>query len=426
MVRSPSPSKDPVVRKVLYLSYDGLTDPLGQSQVLPYLLGCAAAGHRITVVSFEKAERMAVLGDAVAAVCKSAAIEWHPRPFRTWPPVAARALDQRDFNATASGLAGREHFDLVHCRSYPAAVVGLEVKRRFGIPLLFDMRGFWPDSRREGGRWPSDRLLGRLLYRQWKAHERKLLGGADAIIAMAQAAADAVTAMPGYAGAPVSVIPCCADFDLFTPASPVDRASARAELGIDAHAPVMLYVGSLGTIYRLGDQLRLFAAARERLPGLKLLFVGRHAPGQILAAAGEHGVPLDAEDLRIVAAERPQMARWISAGDFGTCFYTPTFSSLNVSPTKLAEYLACGLPVIGNHGVGDVSEILTRIDAGMALPDFSNASIAAAASALPTLLNRDGAAIRERAQARFDLPLAVEAYRKLYVDLFRPVKVASA
>jgi hypothetical protein len=40
--------------RTVYLSYDGLDDPLGQSQVLPYLLGLAQRGHRFHVISFEK------------------------------------------------------------------------------------------------------------------------------------------------------------------------------------------------------------------------------------------------------------------------------------------------------------------------------------------------------------------------------------
>ena len=40
--------------RVLYLSYDGALEPLGQSQVVPYLVGLAARGAAITLVSFEK------------------------------------------------------------------------------------------------------------------------------------------------------------------------------------------------------------------------------------------------------------------------------------------------------------------------------------------------------------------------------------
>jgi hypothetical protein len=45
--------------KVLYVTYDGLLDPLGSSQVVPYVLGLAARGVEIDVLSFEKPEALA-------------------------------------------------------------------------------------------------------------------------------------------------------------------------------------------------------------------------------------------------------------------------------------------------------------------------------------------------------------------------------
>ena len=43
--------------KALYFSYDGLLDPLGQSQIIPYISAISAAGHSLTIVSYEKVER---------------------------------------------------------------------------------------------------------------------------------------------------------------------------------------------------------------------------------------------------------------------------------------------------------------------------------------------------------------------------------
>jgi hypothetical protein len=42
---------------ILYISYDGMTDPLGESQVIPYLEGLSKLGHRIYILSFEKKNR---------------------------------------------------------------------------------------------------------------------------------------------------------------------------------------------------------------------------------------------------------------------------------------------------------------------------------------------------------------------------------
>ena len=41
--------------RILFISFDGLLEPLGQSQILPYLRGLATRGVAITVLSFEKA-----------------------------------------------------------------------------------------------------------------------------------------------------------------------------------------------------------------------------------------------------------------------------------------------------------------------------------------------------------------------------------
>lgn len=54
---------------IVYLSYEGLTDPLGPSQVLAYLKPLSALGHRITLITFEKPERTSAEWVAMAAQC---------------------------------------------------------------------------------------------------------------------------------------------------------------------------------------------------------------------------------------------------------------------------------------------------------------------------------------------------------------------
>jgi hypothetical protein len=44
------------MEKELYLTYDGLLDLLGQSQIDPYISEISAAGHFLTVVSYKKDE----------------------------------------------------------------------------------------------------------------------------------------------------------------------------------------------------------------------------------------------------------------------------------------------------------------------------------------------------------------------------------
>lgn len=410
--------------KILYISYDGLTDFLGQSQVLPYLIGCAGLGHRITVLSFEKPDRMAKLGDQVREQCATAGLSWHPQPFRSSPPVLAKLLDLRSMRRSAHRLAVRGNFDLVHCRSYPSALAGLSLKRKSGLPFVFDMRGFWPDQKRDGRHWSPSSLVGRAIYARWKAIEARLVGSADHVVVLTDAARALVESWPSYAGAPISVIPCCTDFELFRPSTEAERLELRREIGLPDDAPTLLYVGSLGTVYLLETQLRLFDAIRRRDPRAKFLVIGRNRQSELVEEARKLGIDLKSDDVRALSAERGEMARWISLGDVGTCFYVPTPSSLGVSPTKLAEYLACGVPAIGNRGVGDIESILGAIEAGHVLPDLTETSIEAAADAFFRLRMLPRADIRQRARALLDLPLAVAAYARIYASPSMPTKAA--
>src|SRR5438067_932207 len=110
---------------VLYLSYDGMCDPLGGSQVLPYLFGLAARGHRISLISFEKPERTAEERQAVAHACAAAGIDWRPLVYHKRPPILSAMYDLRRMRRLAGRLHRESRFDLVHCRSYLPALVGL-------------------------------------------------------------------------------------------------------------------------------------------------------------------------------------------------------------------------------------------------------------------------------------------------------------
>jgi glycosyltransferase involved in cell wall biosynthesis len=55
----------------------------------------------------------------------------------------------------------------------------------------------------------------------------------------------------------------------------------------------------------------------------------------------------------------------------GAALIKPAYSKMASAPTKLAEYLGCGVPCLGNAGVGDMEEILEGGRVGVALAGLS-------------------------------------------------------
>ena len=402
-------------RSVLYLSYDGMSDPLGQSQVLPYLAGLVRLGHRITLVSFEKKERGVAEMEVARQACATAGVEWHPLRYHKQPPVLSSVVDVMTMRRTAERLHRDRRFDWVHCRSYLPALVGLAMKRRHGLRFLFDMRGFWADERVDCGLWKLANPVHRAVYAYFKRREAEFLNEADHVVSLTKAARGLLLARPERTcGAPpVSVIPCCVDFDAFRPADAAARAEARRSLGIAPDRRVAAYLGSIGTWYMLDEMLDCFTVQRERAPGALFLVVSRDDPEPIRRAARAKGIPDEA--LTIRGASRAEVPRFVAAADYAISFIRPTFSKLASCPTKLGECLALEVPVLTNGGVGDVARVIAGTGGGVLVTRFDDATYRDALDRLE-LLGAGNARWREAARAWFDLDRGVERYHRIYLD----------
>src|SRR2546428_7725931 len=108
------------IKKILYITYDGLTDPLGQSQILPYLIGLSEHGYVFTVLSFEKKKKFEKESEHIRQITREAGIEWFPLSFTSSPPLLSKLYDALRMRVKAFSLHRKYGFDMVHCRSYIA------------------------------------------------------------------------------------------------------------------------------------------------------------------------------------------------------------------------------------------------------------------------------------------------------------------
>lgn len=116
-------------KRVLYISYDGLTDPLGQSQIIPYLQGLSKKGCHITVLSNEKLDNYRVNRSVVMTKLQAANIEWKFTFYSNKPPVVSTAFVVRRMRKLAYHLAKENTFDILHCRSILSTMIGDSVRK---------------------------------------------------------------------------------------------------------------------------------------------------------------------------------------------------------------------------------------------------------------------------------------------------------
>ena len=391
--------------RILYLSYDGLSF-LGQSQVWSYIRALTEAGNRLDVVSFKQDEPYAQAGETVTRETAAHGVAWHPRKFRSRPPVLAKTLDHRDMYSTAHRLAPSNGIEAIHARCYVAGDIALPLNRKLGVPFIFDMRGFRVDEGIDGGRPTQSNPSYRALYRRWKAKEQAGVARADQVIVLSEAARNEITGWPDFRGQPVSVIPCNVDHRIFDIATPHDRSEARFRPVTPAEAFVLAYLGSIGTVYLPREMLDTFSRVKRTKPGARFLLVGWHDKAAVLARA--EGLGISSNDIVIQSAEHGEVPYWLGAAEIAIALRRPSVSSIVASPTKLAEYFACGWPVIVNDRVGNVAQIMRSRDAGIVFSEMTPDEMGRAVLEVDRWLAADGARFRARSKENHDLSAAID------------------
>ena len=91
-------------KKILFISYDGMTDPLGQSQVIPYLQGLSRKGYRFFLLSCEKEQALIQNEAAVKKMLEGYNIEWIPIKYTKKPPVLSTVKDIRHLRKKAKQI----------------------------------------------------------------------------------------------------------------------------------------------------------------------------------------------------------------------------------------------------------------------------------------------------------------------------------
>ncbi|MBL7924543.1 MAG: hypothetical protein JNL88_10130 [Bacteroidia bacterium] len=209
----------------------------------------------------------------------------------------------------------------------------------------------------------------------------------------------------GYSSGQHVVIPCTLNSN-FVPRIPRDeeKAAARKSLNLDAGDTVLAYAGStagwqsFSTLHRYlepflkNDQRHKIIFLSKKEENIEKL--SREFPGQILQQWVNH-------------ADVPGV---LSACDMGILLREDSITNRVASPTKFAEYLSAGLPVIISEKIGDYSDFVRKNDCGLI----------ANGSELPSITGTDEA-VRARmiglVNANFTKEAQAGHYRELLSNL---------
>ena len=393
-------------KNILYLSYDGLLEPLGHSQILSYL-ELLSKHYSITILSYEKKIDWVNFQNVylVKKILSNCHINWIHLKYTSKPYIISTIWDIIKGVFYAILISKKKKIDLVHSRGDIPALIALLLKKIIKFKFLFDMRGFWADERVDWGIWKKKNIL----YKLFIFLEKIFYDKADGIISLTNVGIKKIRNDFGiYKSNKIfSVIPTCTNLQLFYPNN-----------NFCSDKIILAHVGAVGTRYEFDKVLSFFILINEIIPTqLLILNKGEHD----LVKKKLDSFNIDKKKYQLLSCNYSEVSLHLQNVSAGI-FFSKKGSYLDgYFPTKLGEFLACGKPVITNLINNDVQEIISENKVGIIIENFTKSKLKYYAEKFVKLIKSDNInyVCRATAEKNFSIEEGAIRYKDVYEKLLK-------
>lgn len=244
-------------------------------------------------------------------------------------------------------LALRHGITLYHSRTYHPALAGILLKKFALIKFIFDPRGVYPEEAVYLGTFKP----GGFMYQVFKRIERAALNTANLNIVVSRRFERYLKTISSK-HAKYLLMPTYLDDQLFHrfKDAAADKTRYKKQLGFGPGDLVFVYSGSTAKWQMLDTVLDIYRALNAADPRCKLLMlIAEHFKSQVEAQTRDiPGVTIK------TCATAQETIQSLLAGDAAFLLREDILINNVACPTKFAEYLLAGLPVIVTPNIGDI------------------------------------------------------------------------
>ena len=357
------------MKKVLYLTHDGLTDSLGESQVLSYILELEKRRINYYIISFEKRKNKGKI-KRINKLLENKNIRWHPITYYNKPFILGTLFNIIQLYFLLLYILIFNRPNLIHARSYLMTFVAISFKKIININVIFDMRGFWIDEKIESNSWSE--LQKSIVIDRLRFLESYSFKKVDFIIALTNASKQELIAKFSINSKNIEVIPTCVNNKYFYYDENI-RKSFRSKLGIDQDTSIFLYSGSIGGYYNFDEMINIFIELKKIKQNSLFFVLSLVDRNFILNKFRSRNI--NESDFIIDSCNLEDVHKYLCMADIGLILYDNSYSSLARCPTKMGEYIKCNLKVLAPLNVGDLNNVFNlNKNIGVQFDDYSKVS----------------------------------------------------
>lgn len=394
--------------RALYITNFGLMDTLARTQIVPYLKRFAENGIKVYVISFERVWNLYdnALYQDLKKELEASGIEWrmliyHSRWGNIWDIINGI------FEAARITVA--HNINIIHARASIPILIGLPISKLLGKKIIYDRRGTMAGDFTDDINIPNIFSKSRFLYKALDSIDRAVIKLSDGVILLSERS-EAILLNNSTFSRKVKyeIIPCCVDLERFT----LSKTDAIHEsIKKDNN---LCYLGSLGTCYLFDKMLDFFRVWKRHFISAKFIIISQTDREFIVSQIKNSGLNLN--DFFILKVGLDKVYFYLDQCVASIMFIKPVECKISSSPTKFAESLASGVPVLINKGIGDMDKYIIEHRVGEVVCDFDEEAYEGAIQKVKTLLldNFLKSRCRYVAENYFSIQMAEKRYLRLY------------
>ena len=243
-------------------------------------------------------------------------------------------------------------YKIVHCRSYVTAIIAVFLKSFFNFKLIFDMRGFWIDERIEWKIWKNKNLK----YYLFRKLEKELFKKSNIIITLTNDAKQYIVERKNVLTEKIFVIPTCVNLKLFT-----RNKKSFKKL-------TLIHLCAIGTRYNFEKFISLYKKLNNFVD-LQMLIINKNEKEYIKSMLKKNNIK--EQEYNILSVDYKDVGDSLLGNSVGVFFPINGFYLKGYFPTKLAEFLSAGIPVITHNINTHVNDIIKNNNVGISLQNKS-------------------------------------------------------
>ena len=315
----------------------------------------------------------------------------------------------------AARLTERLRPAVLHAASnYANAVIALALRDATGLPVVYEVRGFWEDTWLSRHTANADlRLSDR--YVRTRALETHCMTDADLVVTLGEAMREEIIKR-GVPAENVVIVPNGVSEEYLRPLP--DGAALRASLGIRPDEHVVGLVSSLVAHEGIGTLLEAVKILNDRGVRTRALIVG---DGPERTALQRRAADLGLDAIFTGRVPSARVRDYHAVLDVFVVPRTPDRVCQLVTPLKPVEAMASGLPIVVSS-VRALSEIVSDRETGLLFPPLDAGALADQLQQFldnPELRTKLGATAREWVARDRTWAHNAARYREIYSGLVR-------